>query len=139
MDGIVPRDGLEGLLEDWENENDMLNIIRGGQTYQVRAMETAEGFADPDANIHDGEQLLFLTVGLNGETGEFSEKLKKATREEDRYLGDAARKEVGDICWYLAAICEVMDWNLGEILAENLEKLEDRQERGVVHDEGDER
>jgi len=56
-----------------------------------------------------GENLVYPTLGLVGETGEIAEKVKKIYRDnqgevdEDRRV--ALSKEIGDVMWYLAALC----------------------------------
>ena len=45
--------------------------------------------------------------------------------------------ELGDVLWYLTQICTELDLSLEEVAAENIEKLFDRLERGVIGGEGD--
>jgi len=115
------------------------------ESYQRRAEHTAEGVAVPDASSGTEHQFkeLYLALAINGEAGELGEKIKKAVRTDDDeealdYI-KGAYKEIGDILWYCAMLAELEGWSLGEIAADNLDKLEDRQERDVLHDEGDER
>jgi NTP pyrophosphatase (non-canonical NTP hydrolase) len=49
------------------------------------------------------------------------------------------RSEVGDVLWYLSQVCEEFEWSLCDIANDNIEKLQDRQERGKLTGEGDER
>lgn len=114
--------------------------------YQRLSKQTAEGIADPhgvkkaEASISDHqEKALFLALALNGEAGEFGEKIKKYVREDDDEYLDGARKELGDVLWYMAQLATLLDVELDDVAEENLDKLLDRQERGVLHDEGDDR
>lgn len=50
-----------------------------------------------------------------------------------------ASKEVGDCLWMLAQLCTNLEWNLGDIMNDNICKLTDRQQRGVIVGEGDNR
>jgi len=56
-----------------------------------------------------GENLTYPTLGLIGEFGELSEKLKKAIRDDNYEITETKRndiiKEAGDIFWYISAIC----------------------------------
>lgn len=114
--------------------------------YQRLSQQTAEGIADPhgveeaEASISDHqEKALFLALALNGEAGEFGEKIKKYVREDDDEYLDGARKELGDVLWYMAQLATLLDVELGDVADDNLDKLLDRQERGVLHDSGDDR
>lgn len=82
---------------------------------------------------------VYTVLGQSGETGEIDEKLKKAIREDDEQYIEEMRDEVGDTLWYLSQACEEFDWSLEDIAEDNLAKLQDRQERGQLTGEGDER
>ena len=47
--------------------------------------------------------------------------------------------ELGDVLWYIAAIATELKIPLDTIATQNLDKLIDRKERGVISGEGDER
>ena len=49
------------------------------------------------------------------------------------------KKELGDVAWYLSAIATDLDLSLEEIFQENIDKLNSRQERGVLRGSGDNR
>lgn len=83
--------------------------------------------------------VLYCSLGLTGEAGEVSEKVKKYIREGDEEYLEELKKEAGDTLWYLARLCDEMGWGLSEVANENLEKLSSRQERGVIGGEGDDR
>lgn len=48
-------------------------------------------------------------------------------------------KECGDILWQIAGLCSVMGWPLEDVCRENLAKLADRKQRGVIDSNGDNR
>ena len=83
----------------------------------------------------------YLALGLTGEAGEVANKVKKLIRDG----GDTPDKlkeigkELGDVCWYLAVLAEELGSNLGKIMEDNLDKLEDRRARGVLGGSGDNR
>lgn len=82
--------------------------------------------------------LMYVGLGVGGEGGEVCDVIKKAYRDGE--LDEAKlRKEIGDVIWYLARICREKGWSLGHIASENLVKLEDRKERGVLSGSGDDR
>lgn len=41
-----------------------------------------------------------------------------------------AKKELGDVMWYVALICDSFGWNLDEILGMNIDKLKARYPKG---------
>lgn len=82
--------------------------------------------------------LMYVGLGVGGEGGEVCDVIKKAYRDGE--LDEAKlRKEIGDVIWYLARICREKHWSLGHIAAENIVKLNDRKERGVISGSGDDR
>ena len=49
------------------------------------------------------------------------------------------RKELGDIMYFVSEYCNYQGWDLCVIMAENMEKLKDRQRRGTIQGDGDDR
>ena len=104
--------------------------------YQERSKKTAIY-----PNI--GNNVVYPTLGLCGEAGEVAEHVSKSMRDDDGYLLPARRisigKELGDCLWEIAQIATELELNLNDIAERNIEKLEDRQERGVLGGSGGER
>ncbi len=48
-------------------------------------------------------------------------------------------KEMGDVLWYLAQLATELDLPLENVAQGNLQKLKSRQERGLLHGNGDNR
>lgn len=108
--------------------------------YQQQAYETAD-------YPNMGSNLLYPALKLNGEAGEVAEKIGKNWRN----LGitnpndlNADQKhalvlELGDVIWYVAALAKELCVSLDYVAQENLRKLRDRKERGVIKSEGDRR
>lgn len=86
---------------------------------------------------------LYYTLGIAGETGELIEKIKKLFRDKNGIIDDnfkeAVIKEMGDIEWYIARLADWFGIKFEDIFVTNIEKLKSRQERNVLHGEGDER
>ena len=79
--------------------------------------------------------LLYLSNGMGGEAGEVQNEIKKVYRlfKEDSSLEQAKnlkreeiKKELGDVLWYLTAICNKMDISLKDIINENINKNMDK-------------
>lgn len=72
--------------------------------------------------------------GLLAEAGEVAGVLQKGERGD--YNGTEVmqklREELGDVLWYLAETCSAHGWNLDDIAAANLDKLQSRQSRGAI-------
>lgn len=85
----------------------------------------------------------YCIMGLAGETGEVAETVKKLYRDDKGILTDERKaklvKEMGDVCWYLAALCTEIGVDLGDVARANLDKLHSREERHVLHGDGDDR
>ena len=51
----------------------------------------------------------------------------------------AIKKELGDVLWYVAALCTELGLEMHEVADENLAKLAKRQEESKLHGDGDDR
>jgi len=104
--------------------------------YQKRARQTA-------AYPVIGHGVIYPTLGLANEAGEVSGKIKKIFRDKDGVIAAADRTalaaELGDVLWYLAQVATELGLSLEEIAAHNIEKLLDRQSRGKIRGDGDDR
>lgn len=69
-------------------------------------------------------------LGLSGEVGEFNDTMKKVIFHEAEFNEEHLKKELGDICWYVAMMCESFGWQLDEILQMNVDKLKKRYPDG---------
>jgi len=85
----------------------------------------------------------YVALGLIGEAGEVSEKIKKGIRKNDfDYVlknKEELAKELGDVLWYVSALSFELGYDLEEIANINIEKLKDRDSRNVINGEGDNR
>jgi len=82
-------------------------------------------------------------LGLSGEAGEVTEIVKKILRnkhgEFDSKDEEKIRKELGDVLWYLSALATHFCIDLESLAMENIAKLQDRKDRGVIKGSGDNR
>lgn len=83
-----------------------------------------------DAENYDFGGILNACLGLSGEVGEFNDMIKKWVFHEREMEVEHAKKEAGDIAWYLAMLCESFGWDLDEIFRINVEKLKARYPEG---------
>ena len=122
-------------------DEDLQKIKEGFDLYQKHTQDAA---AYPTIVLFDnGKDIswVFALVGLLGETGELSEKLKKIMRDKDGEISDTDKdlisKEQGDTLWYNAQICTKIGTSFGDSAKGNLIKLQDRKERNKIHGSGD--
>ena len=106
------------------------------QEYQKQSRKTA---IYPEA----GNNFVYPTLGLAGESGEVAEKIKKVIRDKGGIIDDETResikKELGDVLWYVAQIATELDLSLEDIASSNIEKLLSRLDRDKLKGDGDNR
>ena len=112
-----------------------------GNEYQKKAMRTNDKRAskrfskvihdtlNETHDIHRHTDIFCLTegvMGLAGEVGEFTELIKKWLFHSKTIDLNHAKKELGDVLWYVAMVADTMGWSLEEIMQTNIKKLENR-------------
>ena len=105
--------------------------------YQKKALTTVLTTED------SFKDLLHWVLGINGESGEIAEKVKKIIRDKNGEVSEDDKKElakeIGDVLWYLAVFAEELGMSLEDIAKANLDKLQSRKKRGVLGGSGDNR
>lgn len=85
----------------------------------------------------------YTCFGLASEVGEICGKYKKVLRDYDgkmtREMLGKIKDELGDSSWYLAQCCTELGISLEDVMKDNIAKLKDRQERGKLSGDGDNR
>lgn len=85
----------------------------------------------PDATYTGDEMMLvWNAIGLAGEAGEVADTVKKAVFHRHGVDRDKLVKELGDVLWYVAALCTKLDVPLSEVMALNIAKLRQRYPDG---------
>ena len=82
------------------------------------------------------DAIAYLSLGLVSEAGEVAGKVKKHIRDGTE---SNVASEIGDVLWYCAMLANELGVNLGKIMENNLEKLNDRKQRGKLQGSGDTR
>lgn len=116
--------------------------------YQRRAMDTRMDSCANDT---------YMLFGLMAEVGEIADKIAKwrrkgiARMDMDLMVFNTSNvrdvkeyktelmKELGDCMWFIAGISEQLGFSLEDVCQTNLAKLKDRQQRGVIVGNGDNR
>ena len=81
----------------------------------------------------DVPRLLTAALGLTAESGEFTEVVKKIVFQGKPYNEDNVfhmKRELGDICWYIAQACMALDTTFDELIEMNVDKLKARYPGG---------
>lgn len=83
----------------------------------------------------------YCVLGLTNEAGEVAGVLKKHYRDgtPTAELKDKLAKEIGDVLWYVSQLCAEIGIPMAYVAQANLDKLQDRQARGVLGGSGDNR
>ena len=129
---------------------EFLNSIKGKKTVDTdRYLDFVEGVTSNESrdyaalltrmNSLELEQdcnippLLTAALGLTAEAGEFTEVVKKIILQGKPYNEDNVfhmKRELGDICWYIAQACMALDTSFDEIIEMNVDKLKARYPGG---------
>ncbi|MEN9413209.1 MAG: hypothetical protein RLZZ342_296 [Candidatus Parcubacteria bacterium] len=106
--------------------------------YQEKASVTATFTGKQEEH-----QLMYLALGVCGESGEIAEKIKKMIRNDNGIITDETRAllklEIGDVLWYLSQLSRVLGFSFDDAAQANIEKIMDRRARGVIKSSGDTR
>ncbi len=95
-----------------------------GNEYQKLAMRTL------NPSLTKKEILINGVMGLGGESGEVIDYVKKHLFQGHNLDKKVIEKELGDVLWYVAEICEALDLEFDEVFKINIEKLEKRFKNG---------
>ena len=88
--------------------------------YQKLAMVTKKPFEDVK------DQIIDALLGMSGEVGEIHEDFKKHYSRGKVIERDDLIKEIGDVLWYLAEMCDAHSIELEECAVRNIAKLKAR-------------
>ena len=92
--------------------------------YQKLAMRTL------NKELDKKDVLINAVMGLNGESGEVIDLVKKHLYQGHDLDLDKLKEELGDVAWYIAETCEALDLKMSDVLSENIDKLKKRFPEG---------
>lgn len=108
---------------------------------ELASYETFDGYQNASeltAIYPESCAIEYLALGLVSEAGEVAGKVKKALRD-GTWDVDKVADELGDVLWYVSQLATELDIYLSDIAKMNIDKLQDRKERGVLGGSGDKR
>ena len=92
--------------------------------YQELAMVTL------NKELTKKDMLINGVMGMNGESGEVIDLVKKHLFHGHDLDKEKLVKELGDVLWYIAEVCTSLDVNMSEVMDKNIEKLSKRYQNG---------
>ena len=120
------------MTVDTERYVDFVREVTSNESVHYAALLTRMNNLEleDDCNI---PPLITAAFGLTAEAGEFTEVVKKIILQGKPYNEDNIfhmKRELGDICWYLAQACMALDTTFDEVIEMNVEKLQARYPGG---------
>ena len=120
------------MTVDTERYVDFVREVTSHESVHYTALLTRMNILEleDDCNI---PPLITAALGLTAESGEFTEKVKKILLQGKPYNEENVfhmKRELGDICWYLAQACMALDTSFDEIMEMNVDKLKARYTGG---------
>ena len=120
------------MTVDTEKYVDFVKEVTSNESVHYAALLTRMNNLEleDDCNI---PPLITAAFGLTAEAGEFTEVVKKIILQGKPYNEENVfhmKRELGDICWYIAQACMALDTSFDEILVLNVDKLKKRYPGG---------
>ena len=120
------------MTVDTERYVDFVREVTSNESVHYAALLTRMNNLEleDDCNI---PPLITAAFGLTAEAGEFTEVVKKIVFQ-GKPVNDEnifhMKRELGDICWYIAQACMALDTSFDEIMEMNVDKLKARYPGG---------
>lgn len=95
---------------------DETTVTIDANTYQKSAARTI------NKDLYPEEVEMHALYGMAGEIGELQSLYQKAFQGH-KFDEEHAKKELGDLLWFIAEYCTVMNWDLADVMLTNLGKL----------------
>ena len=120
------------MTVDTEKYVDFVREVTSNESVHYAALLTRMNNLEleDDCNI---PPLITAAFGLTAEAEEFTEVVKKIILQGKPYNEENIfhmKRELGDICWYLAQACMALDTSFDEIIEMNVDKLKARYPGG---------
>lgn len=117
---------MDGVRGNWDLNTE--DVKMDGYDYQKLAMRTAP------KNLGSTELMVNSALGLSGESGEYSDLIKKHLYQGHELDVTHLAKELGDVLWYVAMGCEALGVSMSDVMQMNIDKLAKRYPDGFDSD-----
>ena len=118
------------MTVDYDKYIEFVNAVTSDESKDYSAFDKRTYELTKDIPV---ERLLTAALGICAEGGEVTEVVKKIVfqgkpvNEENIFH---MKRELGDICWYLAQACMALDTSFDEVIEMNVDKLKARYPGG---------
>lgn len=117
-----------------------MSSIVSFEDYQSKIAEFA---VYPEVGTGSIISVLYAALGAANEAGEVAGKAKKAMRDDNMTITPERREalldEAGDVLWYITRLADELGDTMEAVAQRNVDKLLDRNARGVIQGSGDKR
>ena len=122
------------------NARDYQNMAHDFASYGANAMYPALGLAEEAGEVC-GKVAKFIRKhgGIDPMTTRYELENKVTVTDDELKFRKDLSAELGDVMWMVAELCTVYGLDMEDVMSENIEKLIDRRERGVIDGNGDDR
>ena len=110
------------------NEVKEFNILSDLDYYEDYADFVFDLLNHKHQNVDD--RLTHIILGIVTESGEIADILRKTIGYLQDFDHVNAKEEIGDLMFYIVALCKLQGYSLGDIIDNNREKLEKRYPNG---------
>ena len=118
------------MTVDYEKYTEFVNAVTSDESKDYSSFDKRTYDLTKDIPV---ERLLTAALGICAEGGEFTEVVKKIVFQ-GKPVNDEnifhMKRELGDICWYLAQACMALGTTFDEVIEMNVEKLKARYPGG---------
>ena len=118
------------MTVDYEKYTEFVNAVTSDESKDYSAFDKRTYELTKDIPV---ERLLTAALGICAEGGEFTEVVKKIVFQ-GKPVNDEnifhMKRELGEICCYLAQACMALDTTFDEVIEMNVEKLKARYPGG---------
>ena len=118
------------MTVDYEKYTEFVDAVTSNESKDYSAFDKRTFNLTKDIPV---ERLLTAALGICAEGGEFTEVVKKIVFQGKPVNDENVfhmKRELGDICWYLAQACMALDTTFDEVIEMNVEKLKARYPGG---------
>lgn len=110
------EDGIIMNKEIAKKQFEETTVTIDASTYQKTAARTI------NKDLYPEEIEMHALHGMAGEIGELHSLYQKSFQGH-KFDEEHAKKELGDLLWFIAEYCTVMNWDLADVMLTNLGKL----------------
>lgn len=92
--------------------------------YQLKSTRTL------NKDLSTEQTICNMIFGISGESGEVADILKKSMFQGHKLDEEHLKEEIGDLMFYIANLATIFNFDFGEILEGNVDKLQKRYPGG---------